>query len=59
MEQYVLGNGAFVLRDVYQHYRAYELEDLTEKEKAEVVTEIRPAIFDDRAIPLEEVFYYW
>ena len=59
IEQYVLENGAFVLRDVYQHYRAYELEDLTEKEKAEVVTEIRPAIFDDLAIPLEEVFYYW
>lgn len=59
IEQYVLENGAFVLRDVYQHYRAYELEDLTEKEKSEVVTEIRPAIFDDLAIPLEDVFYYW
>ena len=57
IEQYVLENGEFVLRDVYYHYRAYELEDMTEEEKAEIVTEIRPAIFDDLSIRLEDVFY--
>ena len=42
VEQYVLENGAFVLRDVYQHYRAYELEDLTEKEKRKLSRKSAP-----------------
>ena len=58
IEQYVLENGAFTLRDVYYHYRAYELEDMTEEEKAELVTEIHCSLFDDLSIRLEEVFYY-
>jgi Uma2 family endonuclease len=58
VEQYVLENGAFTLREVYYHYRAYELEDMTEAEKAEIVTEIRPALFEDLSIPLEDLFYY-
>ena len=58
IEQYVLENGEFVLRDVYYHYRAYELEDMTEEERAQAVTEFRPAIFDDLSIRLEDVFYY-
>lgn len=57
IEQYVLENGAFVLRDVYYHYRAYELEDMTEEEKSEVVTEFHPAIFGDLSVRLSDVFY--
>ena len=58
VEQHVLKDGAFTLRDVYYHYRDYELEDMTEEEKAEVVTEIRCAVFDDLSIRLEDIFYY-
>ena len=57
IEQYVLENGAFVLRDVYYYYPPYEMEDMTEEEKSEAVTEFRPAIFDDLSIRLEDVFY--
>ena len=59
VEQYVLENGAFVLRDVCFHYSVSALEDLTEEEKSEIVTEFRPAIFDDLTVRLEDVFYYW
>ena len=58
VEQYVLEDGAFTLRDVYYHYRAYELEDMTDEEKAEVVTEIRCAVFGDLSVRLEDIFYY-
>ena len=59
IEQYVLENSAFTLRDVYYHYRAYELEDMTDKEKAEVITEFHPAIFEDMTVRLEKVFFYY
>ena len=58
IEQYVLENGAFTLRDVYYHYRPYELDDMTDEEKAELVTEFRCTLFDDLSIKLAEVFYY-
>ena len=58
VEQYVLEDGAFTLRGVYYHYRAYELDDMTDEEKAEVVTEFHPAIFEDMPVRLEDVFYY-
>ena len=58
VEQYVLEDGAFTLRGVYYHYRAYELEDMTDEEKAEVITEFHPAIFEDMTVRLEDVFYY-
>ena len=58
IEQYVLENGEFVLRDVYYYYPAYALEDMTDEEKAQVVTEFRCTLFDDLSIRLEDVFYY-
>ena len=58
IEQYVLEDGAFTLFDVYHHYRDYELEDMPDEEKAEVVTEIRCAVFGDLSIRLEDIFYY-
>lgn len=57
IEQYVLENGAFVLRDVYYHYPAAALDDMTEEEKSEVVTEFHCAIFQDLSIRLSDVFY--
>ncbi|MBQ9493913.1 MAG: hypothetical protein IJR54_09325 [Oscillibacter sp.] len=32
--------------------------DMTEEERAELVTEIRCALFDDLSIRLEDIFYY-
>ena len=57
IEQYVLEDGAFTLRGVYYHYRAWELEDMTDEEKAKVVTEFHPAIFEDMTVRLEDAFY--
>lgn len=57
VEQYVLEDGAFVLRDVYTQYTAEMLEDLTDAERAAVVDEFRCTLFDDLTISLKEVFY--
>ena len=57
VEQYVLENGAFVLRDVYTQYTPEMLEDLTDAEKAAVVEEFRCSLFDDLTIRLKDVFY--
>ena len=58
IEQYVLENGAFTLGDVYYYYRPYELDDMTDEEKAELVTEFRCALFEDMVVRLADVFYY-
>ena len=57
VEQYVLENDKFVLRDVYTHYLPADLEDMTVEEKAEVVTEFKCTLFDDLTIRLEDIFY--
>ena len=56
IEQYVLQDGRFVLRDVYHKYPAYALEDMTEEERAEIVTEFSCALFEDLTIRVEDVF---
>ena len=58
IEQYILENGAFVLRDVYTHYTEETYNDLTETEKAAVVTEFQCSLFDDFTIRLDKVFAY-
>ena len=56
VEQYVLEDGKFVLRDVYQQYPDYRLERMTEAEKAALVTEFRCTLFPDLAIRLDDIF---
>ena len=56
LEQYVLENGKFVLRDVYHKYSASELADMDEKERAAIVTEFKCSLFDDLTISVERVF---
>ena len=56
VEQYVLEDGAFTLRDIYYHTPAYMMDAMTEEEKAEVVTEFRCSLFDDLSIRLADVF---
>ena len=57
IEQYVLENGRFVLRDVYAHYPAFMLRKMSEEEKSAIVTEFKCTLFDDLTIKLEDVFY--
>ena len=56
VEQYVLEDGKFVLRDVYQQYPDYRLERMTDAEKAALVTEFRCTLFPDLAIRLDDIF---
>lgn len=56
VEQYVLENGKFVLRDVYHHYTAAALAEMTEEERAAIVTEFPCALFSDLTIHLDRVF---
>ena len=57
IEQYVLEDGRFVLRDVFQQYPDFMLKRMKEDERAAVVTEFRCSLFDDLTIRLEDIFY--
>ena len=56
IEQYILEDGAFVLRDIYTQYTEETFGDLTDAEKAAVVTEFQCSLFDDLNIRLKDVF---
>lgn len=56
IEQYILENGKFELRDVYTQYTEEMFSDLTDEEKAAVVTEFHCSLFDDLTIRLKDVF---
>ena len=57
LEQYVLEDGKFVLRDIYHKYPAYMLEHMSDEERASVVTEFKCSLFDDLTIRLEDIFH--
>ena len=57
LEQYVLENGRFVLRDMYAVYPEFMLKRMKPEEKAAIATEFKCTLFDDLSIPLERVFY--
>lgn len=56
IEQYVLTDGKFVLRDVYYKYSTRELERMKPEERATVVTEFKCSLFDDLTIRVDDVF---
>jgi Uma2 family endonuclease len=56
IEQYVLENGQFVLHDIYMVHPEYEIESMTEEERAALVTEFKCSLYDDLLISLEDVF---
>ena len=56
IEQYFLENGQFVLNDVYSIRPDWELEKMTEEERAALVTEFKCSLYDDLLISLEDVF---
>ena len=55
VEQYVLEEGRFVLRDVYHKYPPDVLLRMKEKDRTKVVTEFRCAVFD-LTVRLDDVF---
>ena len=57
IEQYVLQDGRFVLRDVYTRYPEYMLRRMSDEEKSAIVPEFKCTLFDDLTIKLEDVFY--
>ena len=57
VEQYVLTDGRFVLRDVYSQYPRFLLDNMKEEERAAIPTEFHCTLFDDLSIRLEDVFY--
>ena len=56
LEQYVLENGKFVLRDVYHKYPPSALSAMKEKDRAAIVTEFQCATFDSLTVKLDDVF---
>ncbi len=57
VEQYLLDNGQFVLHGVYAQHPDWQLQQMTDEERAAVVTRFRCSLFDDLDIPLEDIFY--
>lgn len=59
IEQYVLENGRFILRDVYSRYSGESPEDVTDEDderRTALVTEFHPALFEDMTVRLEDAF---
>jgi len=56
IEQYILEDNQFVLNDIYTLTTDYDLEEMTDEEKAAIVTEFKCSLYDDLIIKLEDVF---
>ena len=56
IEVYLLQGGRYVLDNLYTLYSAEELEEMTEEEKALVVTEFKYHLYDDLTIRLDDIF---
>lgn len=56
IEQYVLQDGKFILRDIYQKYTAHLLRYMTEEERTAVVHKFRCSLYDDLWINVNDVF---
>lgn len=57
VEVYCSDGGKFTLHDVYALYADWELAQMSEKERAAVVTRFKCSLFDDLEISLEDIFY--
>lgn len=57
IEIYRSGGNKFVLLDVYGLYEDWELAQMSEAERATVVTRFKCSLFDDLEISLEDIFY--
>jgi len=57
LEIYRTGGSEFMLYDVYALYPDWQLAQMSEDERAAVVTHFKCSLFDDLDISLEDIFY--
>lgn len=57
IEVYLLEDTELVLHDIYAMRPDWELAEMTEEERAAVVTHFKCSLFDDLNIPVEDIFY--
>ena len=56
IEVYLLDGGRYTVDNVYTLYPAEELEEMTSKERAAIVTEFKCHLYDDLIIRLDDIF---
>ena len=56
IEVYLLQDGHYVLDNIYTLYPSEELEEMTDEEKANIVTAFKCHLYDDLTIQLEDIF---
>ena len=56
IEVYLLENGRYTVDNVYTLYPAEELEEMTDEERAAIVTEFKCHLYDDLIIRLDDIF---
>ncbi len=56
IEVYLLRDGRYTLDNLYALHSEEELEDMTEKERAAVVTEFKCHLYNDLVIRLDDIF---
>lgn len=59
IEVYLLENSRYTLDNVYTRYPDEELAEMTDEEKAVVVTEFKCHLYDDLIIHLDDIFGDW
>ena len=57
VEQYILKDKKYDLRDIFIVYPDWMLEKMKDEEKAAIVTEFRCSLYDDLIIKLDDIFY--
>ncbi len=57
VEIYRADNGKFIFHDIYTLRHDYELAQMTEAERAAVVTHFKCSLYDDLEISLDDIFY--
>jgi len=56
IEQYLLEDGRLELNEIYTLYHDYDLEQMSEEERAAVPTHFKCSLFDDLDIALADIF---
>ena len=56
VEQYILTDGRYELRDIYYQYPDWMLKNMREEERAAIVKEFQCSLFDDLPIVVDEIF---
>ena len=59
IEVYLLEDGRYTLDNVYTRYPDEDLAEMTDEEKAAVITEFKCHLYDDLVIRLDDIFGDW